>query len=515
MGPAKAPPAGMESPPSRSTILGLFPRGKPVNSATSNPPSRSSGGATNAPTNIPATINRDAANLGIGFPPGLPSMLRRRRLAGTHPTTPPAPSSTSGPFRLRLVSDPEPRRSLQFDAITRDMHVGDPALQIGRFMGDLLNGSGVINNDPRLFKLTFESIVVSRAHAELWVEAGPPSALGAAAPKLFIRDTKSSTGTFLNGIRLESPSHPYQLKDGDLLQLGESYRGESDDIYKCVRIRIELGQEWESAPAIDAEVPVIESLDTTLPPAPGADLTPTSEDEPPQLILPVIPEENLEEELFDEQDTLPLPPVVDLTEAHGSQDEQLQLQDPKAPVIHEKSNTELPFRVDDVADKAALPLPSPVDVDLTLTCVSEDIQSQPQNPPEAPAIRWNLPQTPITAPASATHNPDQANFGAFSFASDFEVHNSQFNSAHIINQTTILNQPLEPGISLCTATPVVNLSSGPRGTSYQHEKHAMQLPESENYGFLQTIAVWPLTQNQFVITSLCILCISILFYYFW
>ncbi|KAF9019970.1 hypothetical protein BDP27DRAFT_131120 [Rhodocollybia butyracea] len=296
------PHAGTESPPLRSTILGSFLRGRPRNSSTSNPPTdplrretspspnglaqplplprgRSSGGAANATTGVSTTINPDAANpTGLGFS----SMLRRRRSAGavaaniattptsrhpvshrapssSHPAAPPAPfSSTSGPFRLRLVPHLESRRSLRFDAITRDMRVGDPALRIGRFTdrsgnNTLPNGGGVNNNNPNSFKLAFKSKVVSRAHAELWVEttsSGPaPGAPNAAAPKFFIRDTKSSSGTFLNHIRLApagQESRPYQLKDGDLLQLGVDYQGGSEDIYKSVKIRIELGREWQS-----------------------------------------------------------------------------------------------------------------------------------------------------------------------------------------------------------------------------------------------------------------------------
>jgi pSer/pThr/pTyr-binding forkhead associated (FHA) protein len=91
-------------------------------------------------------------------------------------------------------------------------------------------------------KLAFKSKVVSRAHAEIWVEGGG---------KFFIKDTKSSSGTFLNHLRLSpanTESRPYQMKDGDILQLGVDYQGGTEDIYKSVKIRVEVGREWQSAP---------------------------------------------------------------------------------------------------------------------------------------------------------------------------------------------------------------------------------------------------------------------------
>lgn len=89
-------------------------------------------------------------------------------------------------------------------------------------------------------KLAFKSKVVSRAHAEIWAEAGG---------KFYVKDTKSSSGTFLNHTRL-SPANTesvnYQIKDGDILQLGVDYQGGTEDIYKSVKIRIEIGREWQS-----------------------------------------------------------------------------------------------------------------------------------------------------------------------------------------------------------------------------------------------------------------------------
>ncbi|KAI9339606.1 hypothetical protein BDR26DRAFT_803087 [Obelidium mucronatum] len=77
----------------------------------------------------------------------------------------------------------------------------------------------------------FKSKVVSRGHAEMWLRDG----------QVYLKDTGSSSGTFLNKMRL-SPSgklsRPYPLKDGDVIQLGIDYQGRQEDIYKCIMMKI-------------------------------------------------------------------------------------------------------------------------------------------------------------------------------------------------------------------------------------------------------------------------------------
>ncbi|WVQ79686.1 hypothetical protein IAT38_001786 [Cryptococcus sp. DSM 104549] len=88
-------------------------------------------------------------------------------------------------------------------------------------------------------KVAFKSKVVSRSHAEIWCEPGG---------KFFIRDTSSSSGTFLNHIRLSSPnsdSRPTLLNDGDVLQLGVDYQGGTEEMFRCVKMRVEIGREWQ------------------------------------------------------------------------------------------------------------------------------------------------------------------------------------------------------------------------------------------------------------------------------
>ncbi|CAO3632559.1 unnamed protein product [Cunninghamella blakesleeana] len=82
--------------------------------------------------------------------------------------------------------------------------------------------------------IIFKSKVISRLHAEVWVNNNG---------EVFIRDTKSSTGTFVNSKRL-SPAHmfsqPIQLKNDDLIRLGTNYHGGHMDKYRSVTLRIHI-----------------------------------------------------------------------------------------------------------------------------------------------------------------------------------------------------------------------------------------------------------------------------------
>ncbi|KAF9475292.1 hypothetical protein BDN70DRAFT_996521 [Pholiota conissans] len=67
----------------------------------------------------------------------------------------------------------------------------------------------------------FDSKVLSRQHAEVWEEGG----------KIFIKDVKSSNGTFINGERLSSESHesePFELKSDDIVEFGIDIVGEDN-----------------------------------------------------------------------------------------------------------------------------------------------------------------------------------------------------------------------------------------------------------------------------------------------
>ncbi|KAF3901736.1 hypothetical protein AA313_de0201318 [Arthrobotrys entomopaga] len=69
----------------------------------------------------------------------------------------------------------------------------------------------------------FDSKVLSRQHAEVWAEKG--------SGRVFIRDVKSSNGTFVNGTRLSPEnrdSEPHEIRAEDILELGIDIVGEDN-----------------------------------------------------------------------------------------------------------------------------------------------------------------------------------------------------------------------------------------------------------------------------------------------
>lgn len=288
---------GNESPPARQSMFGSFLRGRPRGTSQSHPSpppdlanSSSHHHHNSSAQNTTSANNRDSPS---PHPPGdaghrrrpaastsphlqashsttnatssvagpFSHMLRRRRSAGAlaSNSTPQVPAVAmartaaangnsnaatrgnhpAGSHRIRLVPHLDSRRSLRFEPISRDVKEGDSPLRIGRFTDRSGLGLAAANANGSN-KLAFKSKVVSRAHAEIWVESGG---------KFYIKDTKSSSGTFLNHVRLANAnqeSRPHELKDGDLLQLGVDYQGGTEDIYKCVKIKIEVNREWQA-----------------------------------------------------------------------------------------------------------------------------------------------------------------------------------------------------------------------------------------------------------------------------
>ncbi|KAF8249671.1 SMAD/FHA domain-containing protein [Wilcoxina mikolae CBS 423.85] len=124
------------------------------------------------------------------------------------------------------------RQSLYFAPIERSLRHKDDRIKVGR-------ASERGTSDPYA-PVGFSSKVVSRRHCEFWCDNG----------QWFIKDIKSSSGTFLNHIRLSAPgieSKAYPLKDGDILQLGIDFKGGEEQIFRCVKIRIELNRAWQKA----------------------------------------------------------------------------------------------------------------------------------------------------------------------------------------------------------------------------------------------------------------------------
>ncbi|CAG8574267.1 6780_t:CDS:2, partial [Scutellospora calospora] len=153
-------------------------------------------------------------------------MLNEASALPADPSTPEQSQEDQGPA-IRIVPYIDGPRSLRFDIIEREVPEG-VVIKIGRFTDKTLAPN----------RVTFRSKVVSRGHAEIWSENG----------KFYIRDTKSSSGTFLNHQRLSAPSaesKPFELNDGDVVQLGVDYQGGTEEIYRCVKMRVELNRSWQ------------------------------------------------------------------------------------------------------------------------------------------------------------------------------------------------------------------------------------------------------------------------------
>ncbi|KAI9278092.1 SMAD/FHA domain-containing protein [Sporodiniella umbellata] len=126
---------------------------------------------------------------------------------------------------LRVVPHLDSSQALIFPVVEYSLSE-DQILKIGRSTLDK-------RNSPTL--MSFRSKVVSRKHAEIFMEN----------EHVYIKDTGSSSGTFLNSRRLSPPnetSSPHILRNNDTVQLGVDYQGGTEEYYRCVRMRIEINK---------------------------------------------------------------------------------------------------------------------------------------------------------------------------------------------------------------------------------------------------------------------------------
>jgi len=132
------------------------------------------------------------------------------------------------------------RPSLPFIPISRTLPSESCVIRVGRYS----ERDGVPNpnpSEPSDTPVGFKSKVVSRKHCEFMYING----------QWHIKDVGSSSGTFLNHMRLSQPnmvSRLYSIKDGDIVQLGIDFRGGEEMIFRCVRIRIECNRAWQQQP---------------------------------------------------------------------------------------------------------------------------------------------------------------------------------------------------------------------------------------------------------------------------
>ncbi|KAB8276089.1 hypothetical protein BDV30DRAFT_46858 [Aspergillus minisclerotigenes] len=132
------------------------------------------------------------------------------------------------------------RPSLPFIPISRTLPSESSVIRVGRYSER--DGLPVANpTEPSDAPVGFKSKVVSRKHCEFLYLNG----------QWHIKDVGSSSGTFLNHMRLSQPnmaSRLYTVKDGDIVQLGIDFRGGEEMIFRCVRIRIECNRSWQQQP---------------------------------------------------------------------------------------------------------------------------------------------------------------------------------------------------------------------------------------------------------------------------
>jgi hypothetical protein len=145
-------------------------------------------------------------------------------------------------IRFSAHQDPRAQRpSLVFSPMARILPTGKEVIKVGRY-SERDNQPPQAANVPSAAPVGFKSKVVSRRHCEFWCAGG----------RWFIKDVKSSSGTFLNHIRLSSPnteSRPFPVNDGDIVQLGIDFKGGEEMIFRCVKIRVELNKGWQNGPS--------------------------------------------------------------------------------------------------------------------------------------------------------------------------------------------------------------------------------------------------------------------------
>ena len=185
-----------------------------------------------------------AAAAAVAAAAGSPGSNNANGLAASSPAVvgPGAPSADTLPsIRFSAYYDPRSTRpSLIFPPMTRTLPTGSEVIRVGRYSDRELRPAAALNGGaPSAAPVGFKSKVVSRRHCEFWYDGG----------KWWIKDVKSSSGTFLNHIRLSSPgteSKPFPVNDGDIVQLGIDFKGGEEMIFRCVKMRLELNRGWQN-----------------------------------------------------------------------------------------------------------------------------------------------------------------------------------------------------------------------------------------------------------------------------
>lgn len=155
--------------------------------------------------------------------------------ASSSPTTP----GLDGLFSVRLtpiIDHSSASSGLYFSPVIRRIKPNE-TIAIGRYTEKNKSAAHAPQGSSR--PIVFKSKVVSRTHALLQCRSDG---------LWFLKDCKSSSGTFLNNVRLSQATMEltyWPVVDGDTIQLGLDYRGGAEDIYRCVKMRCEFNHSWQ------------------------------------------------------------------------------------------------------------------------------------------------------------------------------------------------------------------------------------------------------------------------------
>jgi len=149
-----------------------------------------------------------------------------------------APQAKEAQPTIRFIPHVETRSSrpsLHFQSVSRTLKNASTIVRVGRY-----SERDTPTAEENSLPVGFKSKVVSRRHCEFWCASG----------QWYVKDVKSSSGTFLNHVRLSSPgveSRPYPVNDGDVVQLGIDFKGGEEVIFRCVKIRVECNRGWQKS----------------------------------------------------------------------------------------------------------------------------------------------------------------------------------------------------------------------------------------------------------------------------
>lgn len=237
---AAATSASSTTTPPVPALTSPVPLASPTGPSTSSSSLQQTHSATDAQNPTATDSSSAAADLATTSTTDDPAAMTRNRASTAGDAVSNTPD-TMPSIRFSAYYDPRSTRpSLTFPPISRTLPTGSEKIRVGRYSErDSHSMANLPGNQPSAAPVGFKSKVVSRRHCEFWYEDG----------KWYIKDVKSSSGTFLNHIRLSPPSQEskaFPVNDGDIVQLGIDFKGGEEMIFRCVKMRLELNRGWQN-----------------------------------------------------------------------------------------------------------------------------------------------------------------------------------------------------------------------------------------------------------------------------